>query len=448
MSSGRRNLTTGSVFGNLMYFSVPYLIACFLQTFYGLADLYITGRFNAADSITGVAVGSQVMHMLTVMVIGLVMGTTVTIGRGTGKGDSNEISKSIGNSIVIFACLAIALTAILQFLTDPILAILKTPTEALSETKAYLKICFWGVPLIVAYNVMSGIFRGLGDSTRPMVFVFISGVINIFLDWLFIGPMERGAAGAAWGTVIAQAVSVVLAFLYLVVKSGDIFSMRDIKPDRVTAGEIFRIGLPIMLQDGLIQVSFLIFTAIANNRGVDIAAAVGVVEKIITFMFLVQSAMLSSVSSIVSQCAGTGDFVRAKKTLWKAIEVSVIYNACVVVLCELFAPGIVGIFAGGEAAVVVLGAQYLRSYIFDGIFTSFHFCMSGYFAACGKSHYSFIHNILSVALFRIPIALWASKFFPDNLFPMGLAAPIGSAFSVILCVWFYRRIQKSTAPAS
>ena len=209
----QQNLTGGNVLRSLIRFSVPYVISSFLQTFYGLADLFITGQFNGAAVITAVSVGSQLMHMLTVVIVGLAVGATVYIGRSVGAEQPEDTSRGIGNTITLFAVFAAVLTCVLLLSAGGILSLLHTPEPSVPQAMAYVRICFAGIPFITAYNVLSSIFRGLGDTKTPMYFVAIAGVINIVLDWILIGPFAMGAAGAAIATVAAQGISVLLAFL-------------------------------------------------------------------------------------------------------------------------------------------------------------------------------------------------------------------------------------------
>lgn len=430
----KKDLTQGSVWKNLLIFSVPFLISSFLQTFYGLADLFIAGQFNGADVISAVSIGSQVTHMLTVMIVGLAMGTTVTISRAVGAKQNKEISRGIGNTILLFLCFAAAATVLLCLSVNGILALISTPPEAIEEARRYLLICFMGVPFITAYNVISSIFRGMGDSRTPMYFVAVAGIINIVLDFILIGPLKMGAAGAALATVTAQALSVIFALTALMKKDmGIAFSWKDIRFDRDMVSRILKVGVPIAVQDGFIQISFLVITAIANSRGVTVAASVGIVEKYICFVFLVPSAMMSAVSAIASQNAGAGMHDQAKQVLKYGIMIGVIFGAVMAVICQFGAEGIVSIFVKGDAEVVRLGGQYLRSYIFDCMFASIHFCFSGYFCAYGKAYISFLHNLISVLLVRIPGTYLASVFYPDTLYPMGWAAPLGSLLSALIC---------------
>lgn len=440
----QKDLTQGNLFGKMMQFAVPYLVASFLQTFYGMADLFITGQFNNAATVSAVAVGSQVMHMLTVVIVGLAMGTTVCISRSVGAGSRKQAAGYIGNSTVLFSIFAAALTVILLLCTNGILKILSVPAEALEQAGHYLLICFIGVPFITAYNVISSIFRGLGDTKSPMIFVAIAGLINVGFDYILIGPMGMGAAGAAIATVGSQAFSVFLALFFLVKgKEALRISKSDFKPDGRYMRHLLGIGVPVAFQEGLIQVSFLVITAIANSRGVDVAAAVGIVEKIISFLFLVPSSMLSTVSAVTAQNAGAGKHERGKLALRYGITVCVAVGAVVFIICQFASEMIVGVFVQNEPEVVRLGGQYLRSYSIDCAVAGIQFCFSGYFSAYGKSLYSFFHNITSIALVRIPGAYLASVLFPATLYPMGLAAPMGSLLSSVICVFLYKRLVRN-----
>ena len=433
----KQDLTQGSVFRNLLRFSLPYLLSCFLQTFYGMADLFITGQYCGADAITAVSVGSQVMHMLTVVIAGLAMGTTVTISRRMGAGDRRMAGRATGNTVTLFAGVSILLTGVLLVAASGIIRLLSVPAEAVEGTGQYLTVCFAGIPLIVGYNVLSGIYRGMGDSKHPMLFVAFSGVVNIGLDVLLIGKMGMGPFGAALATVIAQGLSVILASAFLRRILSLQLTREDFRPDREMMRTLLAIGFPVACQDGFIQVAFLVITAIANRRGVDVAAAVGIVEKVISFLFLVPSAMLSSVSTLCARNAGAGLHDRSRKTLAEAMGICIAFGLLAVIVCQFLSEDILRLFAREEDAVIRLGGQYLRTYVLDCVFAGIHFCFSGFFCAYQKSLLSFVHNTISVLLVRIPGAYLATVAAPDTLYLMGLAPAMGSLLSAVICLGFY-----------
>ncbi len=442
-----RDLTSGSVWKNIVYFSLPYLLSYFLQTLYGLADLFIVGQFDGVASTTAVSIGSQVMHMLTVMIVGLAMGTTVNIGRAVGARDTKKASKVVGNTMVLFIGVSVVLAVVLLLLVRPIVNVMSTPEEAVEGTVRYLTICFIGIPFITAYNVIASIFRGLGDSKSPMYFIVIACVANIALDYICIGAFHMGPEGAALGTTLSQTISVVVSLWVILKKQTGISVKReDFRPDRVTMGQVLKIGIPIAAQDGFIQVAFIIITIIANRRGLSAAAAVGIVEKIISFLFLMPSSMLSTVSALGAQNMGAGKYERADQILRYAMGIAVGFGLFVSLLIQVTAETAVGLFTT-DAVVILLGAQYIRGYIWDCIFAGVHFSFSGYFCAYGRSEISFIHNLIAILCVRIPGVYLTSKIFPDTLFPMGLATATGSLLSVIICMiafdWLKKQKRKS-----
>ena len=407
-----------------------------------MADLFIIGQFNSVDATTAVSIGSQVMHMITVIIVGLAMGSTVMIGRAVGAKNNKQMTKTVGNTVSLFTAVSIIITAMLIFCVKPIISLMSTPAEAVSGTSDYLTICFIGIPFITAYNVIASVFRGMGDSKSPMYFISVACVFNIALDFLFIGAMDMGAAGAALGTTLSQTASVIISLIVIRRKkfiSG--LHKNDLKPQKSTILPVLKVGFPVAVQDGFIQIAFIIITIFANKRGLTDAAAVGVVEKLIGIIFLVPSTMLSTVSSLSAQNIGAKKHGRVQKILLYSTIITVIYGVIMAVLMQFFAENAVGLFTN-SADVMVLGGQYMHSYVWDCVFAGIHFCFSGYFCAYGLSNISFLHNVLSIVPARIPIAYYASVNYTDTLFPMGTAAPIGSLLSVIICIIAFMWIKK------
>ena len=439
-----KNLTTGNVSKNVILFSLPYLLPYFLQTLYGMADLFIIGQFEGVASTTAVSIGSQVMHMLTVMIVGLAMGTTVSIGQAIGAGDRRQAAKDVGNTVTLFMAVSVALMAALLVLVRPIVSAMSTPTEAVDGTAAYLTICFIGIPFITTYNIISSIFRGMGDSKSPMYFIAVACVANI---GLFMGVFRLGPAGAALGTTVSQAISVVVSLAVILKRKSIMLEKSDFKPRRPVMGKILKIGIPITLQDGFIQISFIVITIIANQRGLNDAAAVGIVEKVMSFLFLILSSMLSTVSALGAQNIGAGKPERAVKTLRCAVLLALSVSLVIAVGVQFIAEPIVALFTDSSqtdgAAVIRLGGQYLRGYVWDSFFASLQFSFSGYFSAIGHSGFSFLHNALSIMCIRIPGAYLTSKWFPATLFPMGLSSAMGSLFSDIVCLVIFSLLMRN-----
>lgn len=440
-----KDLTQGSIIGNIMTFSLPYMLAYFLQILYGLADLFVIGQYCGVDSTTAVSNGAQVMYMVTVVLIGLAMGTTVLTARAIGAKDPVRTRVVVGNTVTMFAIIAVVLMVVLLCLRGWIVGVMDTPTEALNGMEHYLTICFIGIPFIIAYNIIASIFRGLGDSKSPMYFVAVACVVNILLDYFFIGILELGAMGAALGTTLSQAASVLFALCYIRRHKGVLdISRSDLRPQRDVIKLILKIGLPIAMQDGFIQISFLAITVIANGRGLVDAAAVGIVEKFIGLVFIVPSAMLSTVSAISAQNIGANKMPRAKQTMRTAMLITSVYGLVVSITLQFIPQVAVGLFTS-DSQVLAQGSDYLRGYVWDCIFASLHFCFSGFFTACGYALISFLHNSLSIVCARVPLAWLSSMLYPDTLYPMGLSTCAGSFISCLICIgayWWLKRKGK------
>lgn len=438
----QKDLTQGSISHNIFSFALPYILAYFLQILYGLADLFIIGQYCGVDSITAVSNGAQVMYFVTVVIIGLAMGTTVRMAHAVGANDKRWAAKIMGNSITLFMVLSVVLAIVLTLSTNAIINLMQTPLEAVDRTQHYLTVCFLGIPFIVAYNIIASVFRGIGDTQTPLYFVAIACVANILLDYLFIGYMGLGAMGAGLGTTLSQTISVLFAFI-AIRRHKEVFDLRatDLKPHKNILSDILKIGFPVALQDGFIQVSFILIAIIANMRGLDDAAAVGIVEKFIGLLFIVPSAMLSTVSAISAQNVGAGQHERAKQTLMKAIQYVVVFGLFCITLIHIFPEAPIRIFTDNEN-VIKQGAAYLSSYGWDCMLAGIHFCFSGYFTAHGYPVVSFVHNFISIVTARVPLSYFFSVSFPLTLYPMGWAAPIGSIVSIVICLVAYMVMKR------
>lgn len=433
----RQDLTHGGILGSITRFALPYMLTYFLQVLYGLADLYVIGLYCDADSTAAVTNGVQVMYMFTVIMIALSMGSTVSVGKAVGARDTAATSRAIGNTMTLFSVLGIVSAAALLGLRGEIIEAIVTPRESVAGASDYLGVCFAGIPFVVIYNVIASVFRGLGDTRRPMYFVAIACGVNIILDFILIGWAGLGPRGAALATVTSQTLSVGVAAVYMR-KSGGFVTLKaaDFAPERRTMWGILRIGIPVALQDGFIQLSFLIIMMIANGRGLTDAAAVGIVEKFIGILFIVPSAMLASVSAIGAQSLGAGMENRARATLRTATLIAIGFGTIIATTMQMIPERAVGLFTN-DADVVRMGGGYLQGYVWDCVLAGIHFCFSGYFTACGRAYISFAHNFIAIVLVRVPLAYWASSAYPATLYPMGLVTCGGSLLSAVICVGVY-----------
>lgn len=429
-------LTDGRIFSKLLRFAIPFLIASLLQALYGATDLFVVGNFSDSTGVSAVAIGSQVMQTITGIVLGITTGGTVLIAQYTGAKKDKDIAQTIGTMICTFGVIAVVLTAIMVLLTDNITNLLNTPTEAIKYTQQYIFICSCGIPFIFGYNAVSGILRGMGDSKTPLIFIAIACVINIGVDFILVGVLNMGAPGAAIATILAQAISLLLSVLFLK-KRGFTFEFNHsyIRLDYIKAISLFRLGLPIALQDGLINISFLVITSVINTMGLTASASLGVVEKIIVFTMLPTIAFASAIAAMTAQNMGAGKPDRAKKCLYAGIGYSLIFGIGFYVYLQLSPSSVTALFSN-DAAVIQMASLYLKSYSIDCILVCFVFCMNSFLVGCSHSMFPMIHSLMATFIVRIPIAFYLSKISNITLYEIGFASPLATFVSMVMCILY------------
>lgn len=435
------NFTEGKIFPSLIKFTIPILLAIFLQAMYGATDLLIVGRFGNASSVSAVATGSQIMQTITGIITGLAMGTTILLGQKIGQNRMDDAAKAVGASICLFIVMALIITIIMIIVAKPFTELMNAPEQAFGKTVQYVLICSAGTVFIVAYNVISSIFRGIGNSKLPLIFVGIACITNIVGDLILVGIFKLDAAGAAIATIFAQAVSVVLS-LVIIKKQGlpFTFSKKYICFHKTEIKKILRLGLPIALQDGLTNISFLIITSIINSLGLIASAAVGVGEKIVVFIMLIPMSYMSSVSAFVAQNIGAGKYKRAKESMYYAMATSLIFGIITFFVSFYHGNILAGIFSN-DTKVIAACAEYMKAYSVDCILVCIQFCFIGYFNGCGKTMFVMIQGIVGAFLVRIPFSYCMSKVPGVTMLQIGFASPTATFFCIILCVIYFKSTQ-------
>lgn len=440
------NFTSGPIVGPLLRFVLPVLLALILQALYGAVDLLIVGQFADKADISAVSTGSQLMQTATNAIASFSIGTTVLLGQQIGMGRGKEGGRIVGASICLFALLGIAVTLGFVAGAYPLAEFMHAPQEALKKTADYIRICGAGSLVIIAYNLIGSIFRGIGDSRTPLITVAIATVVNIFGDLFNVAVLHQGAAGAASATVLAQTVSVILSLLLIRRKQLPFeFHRRMIHFDHHLIRRVTILGLPVGLQDLLVGMSFLVIAMIVNSLGVVISAGVGVAEKVCAFVMLIPSAFAQSLAAIVAQNYGARKMDRAFRTLRIAIGLSLCAGLVMFVLAFFHGSLLTGIFSN-DAEVVAAGTEYLKAYAIDCLLTAFLFCFIGFFNGIGYTRFVMIQGLIGAFCVRIPVSWLMSKVRPVSLLRIGLATPCSSAVQIILCLvcmaYVRRRLQK------
>lgn len=437
-----QNFTEGKILSPLIKFTIPILLAILLQALYGAVDLLVVGQFGNSASIAAVSTGSQIMQTITGIVTGLTMGLTVILGQRIGEGRLEEAAKTVGGAVALFATIGLVLTAVMLIEARRFAALMNAPEEAFEGTVEYVMICSLGIIFIIAYNVISGMFRGLGNSKLPLIFVGIACVTNIAGDLILVGIFGLDAAGAAIATVFAQAVSVVSSVV--IIKKGGLpfsFSRKNIGFHLNEIKSILALGSPIALQDALTNVSFLIITAIINAIGLTQAAAVGIGEKLVVFIMLIPISFMSAVSAFVAQNIGAKKPKRAWKATYYAMGISLIFGTVMFIFTFFRGDVLAGIFAK-ETPVILACAEYMKSYAIDCLLVCILFCFMGFFNGCGKTMFVMVQGVAAAFLVRIPFSYFMSKVPGVTMLEIGFASPLATLLSIILCIIYYRIIRR------
>lgn len=443
------SFTGGAILPALFAFAVPTFLAMLLQTLYGTVDVLVIGNFGSTAGVSAVSTGSQILNLATFLISGFTTAATVLIGQYLGAGDHKSVARVIGGSIPVFAAISVLFAGIMVALYPTLLTVLNIPAEAMAEAKLYTLICCCGIPLIVGYNAVCAILRGMGDSKSPLVFVSIACVINIIGDLALTGWLGMGAAGVAIATVTAQGVSFLVSLAYLVRKGvGVPFHRGDIRLDAKLTRKLFQLGVPLAVQSVMINLSFLFITAIINAMGVTASAAMGVGDKITGFAFLPQTAFGQAVQVFAAQNVGAGKPERALKGMWYSAGVTALWGVAFFGICNLW-PTLLPAAFTSDPAVIELTALYVSAYSLDVILTCLIFCMNGLLAGCGSAGFSMAANLLGSFAVRIPATFLLSRLPSVTLFHIGLAAPAASVVQILITLVYFRSGKwKQSAPAA
>ena len=441
------DFTQGNILAKMIRFMVPILGALVLQAAYGAVDLLVLGHFGTTAGLSGVSTGSQVMNLVTFVITGLAMGVTVLIARYLGEKRPERIGTLVSGAILLFSILGVILFVVMVFFARPIAILMQAPEEAVDLTATYVRICGAGILFIIAYNVLSAIFRGLGDSKSPLLFVAVACCVNIVGDLLFVAVFKMNVAGAALATVLAQAVSVMFS-LFLMRRRGVPFRIRreDIRLNR-ECGAFVRIGAPLALQELLTQFSFLALCAFINRLGLDASSGYGVANKVVNFLMLIPSSLMQSMASFVSQNIGAQRPDRANKALFTGMGIGLAFGIPVFIGVLLKGDALVSIFTS-DASVIAAGFAYLKGFAPETIVTAIMFSLVGYFNGRGLTVWVMVQGLTQTLLVRLPVSYFMSIQSNASLTNIGYAAPLATLFGIIInVVCFVRVNRKAKEPA-
>lgn len=443
--NGSNDFTTGSIPAKMLRFMLPIFGSLVLQAMYGAVDLLVVGRFGTTAGLSGVSTGSNVLNVVTFTVTGCAMAVTILIGRYLGEKRNDKIGPLLGASICLFLILSAILCAVMVGLARPIAILMQSPAEALDLTVSYIRICGAGIFFIVAYNVIAAVFRGLGDSKTPLLFVLIACIGNVFGDLLLVAVFHMNVAGAAIATVTAQAVSVVLSLIIMAKRTLPFVMKRtDIRLGK-EAGHILQVGAPLALQEFLTQISFVCLCAFINRLGLTASSGYGVASKLISFIMLVSSSLMQSMSSFISQNVGAGKEKRARQSMVFGMCFAFCVGVVIFLLIQWKGYLAAGLFTSDQD-VSQDAWDYLKGFGGETLVTPFLFSFMGYFNGHERSLFVMLQSMAQTLLVRLPVAFFMSTRPNASLLHIGLAAPLATSFGIVLNLLYYSYYNRKVLP--
>ena len=441
MVENKNDFTQGSIVSKLLRFMIPILGALVLQAMYGAVDILIVGRFGTTAGISGVSTGSNIVNLITFTITGLTMGVTVVMGQYMGEKKEDKVGQVVGGAIWLFLVLAFIIAAAMLVLARPLAVLMQAPEEALDLTVLYVRICGGGIFFIIAYNVISSISRGIGDSNMPLIFVGIACVVNIAGDLLFIAVFKWNVAGAALATVMAQAVSVILSIIIIRKRKPPFAMKKEYIRFNPEIKKFIRVGTPIAFQEILTQLSFLALCAFINRLGLDASSGYGVANKIVSFIMLVPGALMQSMASFVAQNVGAGQEKRARKAMVTGMLMGCSVGIFIAIFSFVRGDLLAAIFSN-DAAVIARGAEYLKGFAPEAVVTAILFSFIGYYNGHSKTLFVMLQGIAQTFIVRLPMSYFMSIRPDASLTMIGLAAPCATIFGIVINLIYFAKISR------
>lgn len=427
------DLTRGPVARTLLRFTAPYLIGNLLNTLYGIVDMFIVGRFASSMALSSVSIGALVMMMINFLLMGLGTGGTVLVGNFVGAKKDKDMKEAVATVFCLLPLAAIIIMAIIMCLRVPLLNLINTPEESFRGAKAYITICLVGMVFTGFYNAISGVFRGMGESKTPMIFVGISCVLNVFGDIICVAGLGMGAAGAALATTVSQAFSVIIAFIYIKRKGSFPFDFRpsSFRIYKDKAKRILSLGLPAAGQEVMVNISFVVLESIVNTLGYVSTAAAGVADRIFGIAVIPAGAFFGAVSAMVAQNEGAGQPRRSHQCLKVGVLVSGALGMLLCAIVWLFPAAVLSIFSP-DKEVIAAGVEYMTFFKFDFLFFAFAFPICGYINGMGHTRYTLLVNVVSAIAVRLPLVYYISTIPGATLWHIGISLPAASLVQLLL----------------
>lgn len=327
-----RDLTKGSITKNLIFFAIPVLIGSIFQQFYALIDTKIVGETLGTDAFSALGTVSPVYSLIIGFAVGISNGFGIIIAKNYGANDFDKIRKSVGGTLILGMGVTAVLTAASLLSIEWILQILGTPEKLKNYALSYINVIFVGMVFTMLYNILSGILRALGDTKMPLLFLAVSSVVNIFLDYLFIKGFSFGIRGAAYATIISQLISVLMCYAYIRKKCPELhLKSQDFKITFSEYKELLSSGIAMGFMISFVDIGSVVLQSAVNGLGTTVIAAHTVARKISGIMMMPYGSMISAIATFCGQNLGAGETARIKRGIRRAIEISFAWSTFVLI---------------------------------------------------------------------------------------------------------------------
>ena len=430
------DLTKGKVSSTLLRFTLPFLVSNVLHTLYSIVDMFIVGRFADPVQLSAVSIGSLLMMIVNSLLMGFSAGGTVVVGQLSGAKRERDLRETVSTIFSFYPLCAIVLMALCLLLRHPLLRLINAPAESFAAATSYFTICAIGIIFTGCFVSIAAVLRGMGDSKGPTVFITISCVANIIGDYLCVGVLQMGAAGAALATSASQGLSVVVGLIYLRRRNFP-FSFRPscFRIYRGHLGRLLSIGIPTSFQEGMTGISFFVLEAFINNLGYLATAAAGIADRVFNVAIIPGLAFSQAISAMVAQNTGAGEYQRGRRSLRIGLLMSAVVAVLIFLVMALAPEATIGLFSR-DGQVVSLGAEYMTFYKFDCVICTLAFCVNGYINGKGHTRYTMMLNVVSSFFVRLPLVWFISTRAGVTLYHIGIALPVASVVQLAIGVAF------------
>lgn len=435
-----KNLSEGKPLKLLFFFSMPMILGNLFQQLYNMVDSMVVGKFVGEDALAAVGSSFPVVFLAVAIASGLSMGCTVVISQLYGAKQIQSMKTTIFTTLILLGIIGLAIMGIGEILSSPLLRILGTDPDIMSDSLSYLRIYFGGAIFLFLYNTLNGIYNALGDSSTPLRFLMVSALTNIALDLLFVIRFDMGVAGVAWATLIAQGMCAIISFIVLMKRLHKMDSEEDYetKPklfERSAAARIAKVGIPSMLQQSMVSLSMMMMQGLVNSYGKVFVAGYTAATKIDTLAMLPNMNFSNAMSSYTAQNIGADKPERVTEGYRASLFMVLIFSLLITGIIFLFGPNLLGLFlnAGAEGSAMGYGMSYMKTVSLFYVLMGFLFVGNGLLRGAGDMK-AFMISSMSNLFVRVIVAYLLAHFIGASA--IWWSIPIG--WGIGACVSFLR----------